>query len=220
MANSENNSGWRRILTNGVFYSVVQTVFSERRSKQHILDHYVHPAGSMAQILDIGCGPGNLASFLPDTLNYVGFDLNEAYIRQAQSRYQDRPSFRFIHGSAVDVEESPEIPDASIDVAIIHGVLHHVPDTVVGEMFALARRKLRVGGKMVVLEPLWFEGQSLLHKALMSLDRGENIKQKEDWLELFDQLSSDWSITSWQIRDDLIRFYDLIVLHLEKIEEV
>jgi hypothetical protein len=43
-------------------------------------------------------------------------------------------------------------------------------------MFALARKKLKPSAKMIVLEPVLFDGQSPLRKWVMTKDRGNNIK--------------------------------------------
>ena len=217
MSNTENNSGWRAVLTHGVIYKLVQFVFSEKKSKALILDDFVIPAGQDCSLLDMGCGPGNLRKFLPDTIDYTGFDLSADYIELAKNKYRDSAAqSRFLCGSAAEFMDSDLISDNTIDVVVIHGVLHHVPDTVVEEMFSLARKKLKVGGRMVVLEPVWFENQSPLRRWVMQRDRGNNIKVDHQWVKLFTRLSEDWAEIDTKIEQNLIRFYDLIVLSLTK----
>lgn len=203
-------------MSNGLFYQMVQTVFSERRSKQLILDEFVNPAGTECKVLDIGCGPGNLVSFLPTHVHYFGLDVNADYIESASKRFSALENARFMCGTAVDFFDSDLLPDDSIDVVIIHGVLHHVEDEVAAEMFGLARKKLKQGGKMVVLEPVWFEGQSSLRKWVMTKDRGNNIKRDSDWINLFTSLTDGWATSNTRIKQNLIRFYDLIVLDVVK----
>ncbi|MFT7527998.1 MAG: SAM-dependent methyltransferase [Arenicella sp.] len=216
MSNKENNSGWRSLLSNGLFYQLVQTVFSERRSKQLILNEFVNPAGNGCKVLDIGCGPGNLVSFLPSHVHYFGLDVNPDYIESASKRFAEFNNAQFIGGTAVDFFDSELLPDETVDVVIIHGVLHHVEDDVAAEMFTLARKKLKSRGKMVVLEPVWFAGQSPLRKWVMTKDRGNNIKRDNDWIDMFTRLTDGWATSNTRIKQNLIRFYDLIVLDVVK----
>ena len=164
----------------------------------------------------MGCGPGNLLSFLPPHVNYIGFDVNQEYINLAKQRNKKHKNSTFIMGSALDALNHDQITDNSIDVVIIHGVLHHVTDQIAQEMFECAEKKLKRNGKMVVLEPVWFNGQSKFRKWVMQRDRGNNIKHHDEWVKLFSTLSSPWANISTSIEQNLIRFYDLIVLRLQK----
>jgi len=216
MSENEDNSGWRAALTHGVMYRIVQAVFSEKRSKQLILDNFIAPLPSGCRVLDIGCGPGNVLAYLPEHVVYTGFDLSEGYIKLASQKYQSRANSEFICASAVDLMGSDYIDDESIDLVVIHGVLHHVPDSVVEEMFELSSLKLKKGGRMVVLEPVWYEGQSVFRKWVMSLDRGNNIKPDHGWRQLFDRLTKGWATYDSRIEQNLIRFYDLLVVDVTK----
>lgn len=213
---TEVNSGWRAVLSNGVMYKLVQTVFSEKRSKQLILDEYIAPLPDECQVLDVGCGPGNVLAYLPDRVNYIGFDLSQSYIDLARAKFDKRENSTFLCAPASDLLESEHLPDESVDLAVIHGVLHHVSDEVVAQMFELVRRKLKKNGKMVVLEPVWFEGQSPVRKFVMSLDRGKNIKTEKGWRELFKDLTSKWASFDSTIQQNLIRFYDIMVFTVIK----
>ena len=122
MSNKENNSGWRSLLSNGLFYQLVQTVFSERRSKQLILDEFVNPAGKGCKVLDIGCGPGNLVSFLPSHVHYFGLDVNSDYIESASKRYAGFNNAQFIRGTAVDFFDSEFLPDESVEKIFVKNV--------------------------------------------------------------------------------------------------
>ena len=213
-ASTEDNSGWRKILSLGLFYKAVQFVFSEKNSKTFILENYINAIGPDCRILDIGCGPGNLLEFMPTSVNYVGFDVNENYISAAIRNNADRQNALFLLGNTKEMFESPELPDASVDVAIIHGVFHHVTDDIASEMIQLAQKKLKAGGKLLTLEPVWFEGQSRFRKWVMSKDRGKNIKTEASWKQLYRNHSEDWVDINFDVRGDLIRFYDLLVTEL------
>jgi len=96
-----------------------------------------------ARVLDYGCGTGSLTRLLSGHFAGVtGYDPSEVSLGVAR---QHAPSATFHADEA-------SIPDASFDVAILSGVLHHVPpverEGVVGHVV----RKLSPGGRLFVFE--------------------------------------------------------------------
>ena len=216
MTTTEDNSGWRKILSSGVVYKIAQFIFNEKKSKQFMLDNYVLPQGPNFNMLDIGCGPGNLLEFMPNNFNYIGFDVNENYILTAQAKNIARQNTTFILGFTEDMFDNAKLPDSSMDIAIVNGVFHHVTDAIASEMLDLAGKKLKKGGRMLVIEPSWFSNQSAFRKWVMSKDRGKNIKHELDWKSFFSECSSNWADIKFEKRSDLTRFYDLLVIELVK----
>ena len=213
---NEINSGWRSLLTHSTIYKLVQTLFGEARTKNLILNGFVIPAGLNSRLLDMGCGPGNILKHIPDSINYIGFDINPAYIKTAREEYKERENTTFFCASTADSELMDKIQPNSIDLAIIHGVLHHVDDSVTEEFFSVANQSLVPGGKLFILEPVWLDNQSRIKRAVMSLDRGKNIKHINDWQSLFNSCSSGWGEVNLSIRHDLSRLYDLLVCSIQK----
>ena len=98
-------------------------------------------------ILEIGCGSGYGAVLLSKLRprSYTGVDLMPEQIPLAHQR--KLPNAEFMVRDATDLP----FPDASKDVVVIFGVLHHIPvwRKVVGEI----HRVLRPGGRFFVEEP-------------------------------------------------------------------
>jgi SAM-dependent methyltransferase len=99
-------------------------------------------------VLEIGCGSGYAAVLLGrrGPRRYVGVDLMPEQIALAQARRLPGAEFRV--GDATDLSD---FPDASQDVVIMFGVLHHIPAwrRAVDEI----SRVLRPGGQLYVEEP-------------------------------------------------------------------
>ncbi len=98
-------------------------------------------------VLEIGCGSG-YGAFLLNRLgprSYLGLDLMPEQIERARQKY---PGYRFEVGDATDLSG---LDDASFDVVIIFGVLHHIPAwrTALNEI----ARLLRPGGSLFLEEP-------------------------------------------------------------------
>lgn len=98
-------------------------------------------------VLEIGCGNGHGAYLLNQgsPRSYVGLDVMEEQIAKARRRY---PGYQFLVQDAADLSRFEE---ASKDLVIIFGVLHHIPEwrKVIDEV----RRVLKPGGGFFVEEP-------------------------------------------------------------------
>lgn len=98
-------------------------------------------------ILEIGCGNGYGANLIhqhaPRT--YVGIDVMEEQVEKARQRY---PQYNFLVQDATDLRQ---FANASKDVIIIFGVLHHIPEwrKVIDEI----KRVLKPNGAFFLEEP-------------------------------------------------------------------
>ncbi|HEV7524035.1 MAG TPA: class I SAM-dependent methyltransferase [Acidimicrobiia bacterium] len=123
-----------------------------------------------ARVLDIGCGPGDLVAALPQ-VDYLGFDPSDAYIASARERFGDRAQFRV--GDVRSVE-----PDdlGRFDLVVAQGVLHHLDDAGAAQLFEIAAGVLADGGRLVTVDPCFAPAQSRLSRAIVSRDRGGNVR--------------------------------------------
>lgn len=111
---------------------------------QHKLDCLLRKGvGAAHSILDYGCGTGSLTQLLCGRFGAVaGYDPSARSLDVAKGR-ASQATFYFSDVS---------IPDASFDVVVLSGVLHHVAPVERSKLVAAAVAKLKIGGRLFVFE--------------------------------------------------------------------
>ncbi|MFN3920324.1 MAG: class I SAM-dependent methyltransferase [Methylohalobius sp.] len=107
---------------------------------------------SRETLLEIGCGTGtHLFALAPRFRRSIGIDLSPAMIERAVYLSRKLPQRDRIELFPSSAETLAGVQDASIDVALMVGVLEHVPNK--RAVFRQLRRVLKPGGAIVCLTP-------------------------------------------------------------------
>lgn len=161
--------GIRGLLSLPSVYTAFQNLMGARKGWTQFVDEFIKPV-SGSKILDVGCGPADLLSYLPD-VEYWGYDISKAYIDHAINRYGNKG--HFICG-LLTTSELLMLP--SFDIVVASGLLHHMDDNVAKEFLHLSHSALRPGGRLLTIDPCWADGQHSLARLLISHDRGQNVR--------------------------------------------
>src|SRR5262245_36701594 len=118
-----------------------------RRGRARFARENIRPFPGM-RILDLGCGPAEILSALPDAVSYVGYDMSPHYIASAQRKFGTRGEFhcRLLEQAEVATLES-------FDLVMGIGVLHHLDDTTARQFMTIAKAALKQGGRILTLDP-------------------------------------------------------------------
>lgn len=100
------------------------------------------PAGSNRQILDIGCGAGNMAHHLAHYGHVTGMDFNPRPLVVAQER-----GLGIVNASGSEIP----FPDASFDLVACLDTIEHIPDEIA--VLSEVKRVLKPGGKVIITVP-------------------------------------------------------------------
>jgi SAM-dependent methyltransferase len=134
-------NGGYRYTSNAPFSSIVANQRLTRETYERILSL----GDAVKTVIDVGCGDGTftleLAKLLPG-VSFTGFDPAKRAIESVNSQ---SPNCTFFVGDVLDAET---FPDKKYDLAIMRGVIHHLPTQkeAIANAFRLSRR-------LLILEP-------------------------------------------------------------------
>jgi len=164
-------SGARAIFSSPIIYSIFQNIMGAHRLRIRFVEEFVMPFSGCA-ILDIGCGPADILAYLPD-VNYCGFDISDAYIARAKTRFGQRGKFYCLELTHSDIEKMPKV-----DIVFALGLLHHLDDESAIAVLQLAFQALKPGGRLLTFDPCFDAGQNIVSRFLVEIDRGQNVRSR------------------------------------------
>jgi SAM-dependent methyltransferase len=150
------------------------------------------------KILDVGCGTADILAYLP-SVEYVGLDMNEAYINYTKKRFGHKGIFL---ATKVDGKTINEFSLYDFDIVLATGLLHHLNDDEALRLFELARSVLKPGGRLITLDGCYVKGQSWLARLILSKDRGKYVRTKDEYLSFASKFFKNIQVS---IHRDLIR---------------
>jgi SAM-dependent methyltransferase len=143
-----------------------------RGSKNSFMQSLLDSIGYNKLVLECGCGTGQWSHFLSLNNNHVlGIDLSISSLKLAVEHKlrNDVPRSAFIQMNIFELG----VKDASFDVVISSGVLHHTKDA--RRAFASIVRKVKPGGIVVVGLYNWFARVPMAVRARLIELLGPNI---------------------------------------------
>ncbi len=157
-AYSEGNMGWEPAMEVEVAaYSVHAKIFAEtgkngdqqlRQSYHQILQENIPLTPQ--QVVDIGCSVGMstvaMQSFYPQA-QITGVDLSPYFLTVANYRHGAK-NIKWVHAAA----ESTGLPAANYDLVSLFLICHELPQTATLEIFQEARRLLKPGGYIAIMD--------------------------------------------------------------------
>ncbi|PPC91895.1 MAG: hypothetical protein CTY34_02165 [Methylobacter sp.] len=177
----EVRTGLRHILALPWIYDTFQTLVGAYSWRDTAIKTFVSSEiPEHGKLIDIGCGTAEAVKFLPESVEYIGFDRNPAYIEKAKERYGHLNATFFCEELSLDFTMDP----ASADVVLALGLIHHLDDNEVLDLLSLAKKLLKPGGFLLTLDPLYEHQQSYLARYIISKDRGTAVRTELAYKQL------------------------------------
>ena len=193
----------RAILSLPFAYRVFNFLVGAERYYTVCIKKYIRP-GKSDRVLDIGCGLSDILDYMGE-VEYLGFDMSQAYINEAIRRYGSRATFVCKKVSKDSVREK-----SYFTIALATGILHHLNDDEAIELFELGRHALKPDGRLITIDGCYIPRQSGIVRFILSRDRGNFVRTREEYLKLASRVFSRIRV---DIRHDLLNIpYTHIIL--------
>lgn len=176
------------LMENTLIYRAWQAPFAERKLAPLLARVDV---GRLHRVLDVGCGPGTNYRHFAAT-EYLGVDINPAYIRDAERRFG--PHFRVMDVTTMAME-----PGQGFDCILVNSLLHHLSDEAVDRLLGHLGSLLAEGGAVHILELVLPARQSVA-RFLARHDRGDFPRPLEVWRSIFSRHFSEIHSESYFLR--------------------
>ncbi len=118
-------------------------------------------------IVDAGCGFGLFSALLAlaeTERTVVGIDIDARKVERGRAIFRRVPNLRLTIGDLATAEFPP------CSCVVLYDVLHHLRDTTVDRVIALAHARLKPGGVLIVKEndtgPLWKRAVAEAHESV------------------------------------------------------
>jgi 2-polyprenyl-3-methyl-5-hydroxy-6-metoxy-1,4-benzoquinol methylase len=200
---------FKKLLENPRLYMFFETVVGAVRTRRLCIQQYLAiPKG--ARILDIGCGPGYVAAFVPQS-TYVGYDVERKYIEYAQRRYSLLGTFNHSEYNRQELKKYEPF-----DFVMMNGLLHHVDDATGLDLLQLAMDSLKPGGKVLCIDGGLYPKQNVFARYVLKEDRGKFVRSPEAYEKLAVDVFGQANVKT-DLRKDLFYIpYSLVIMVLEK----
>lgn len=175
------DKGIRKILEVSAIYTFYQNLVYPKSEHLRYIRDFVQPFPN-AKIMDIGCGPGTIVDYLLEVvpeIDYIGYDFNEQYIKQASQKYGDKAKFVCKRVAYVDVDQANKY-----DIVMANAILHHLNDEEAEHLYATAFHVLKPGGCLITFDPVFIPNQNAFAKWIIKKDRGQNTRTEQEHLNL------------------------------------
>jgi len=144
------------------------------KGRENFVKEFIRPRYG-DRVIDLGCGTAEIIDFLP-SVRYYGFDISPDYIRYAQTKFGERAHFEPM---IITEHDAPSLP--KFDIALVMGVLHHLDDEAVIALLRAAFAVLKIGGRLLTIDPCYVTDQNVLARLLINLDRGKNVRYPTEY---------------------------------------
>jgi len=164
-------------INNPLIYKIIQYVMSGTSFRNSIIKKNIRK--SNLKILDIGCGPAQILEHIP-RCDYYGYDIDQRSIQYAKKKYRQK-NYHF-YCKKFNKTEVKKLP--KFDFIIFFGILHHLSNKEADKMLTLCKRIMKKNSKLLTEDPILIEKQNVIAKFLIEKDRGTNVRQKKEYINL------------------------------------
>jgi len=154
-------------------FSLLRKIIELNFNKQKRIIKETFDFNDSKKVLDIGCGTGEFANLF-SKFDYYGIDISIKYIKYAAEN--NKGNFKVMDATKL------EFPDNNFNYILIMAILHHLDDDRISKVLLEARRVLKPGGKILIMEDAKIAKlENLAIKFFQKFDKGDFIRTPEQY---------------------------------------
>ena len=163
---SQNTSGFYKIFSYPLFYSLTQKIMSGVSTRALLVKNVVN---KNAKVLDIGCGTAKIIESLPPLVDYYGYDISKKYINYAKKKYTSKTNNFYCR--KFNIKEINKLPN----------------DEELYNIFPILKKILKKNGTLITCDPIFTKKQNIIANFLVKSDVGNNVRYKNGYLKLLNK---------------------------------
>ncbi len=168
----------KRILNFAQVYDFYQRLIGAEKYLSFLVNNIILNENNI-KILDLGCGSSIICDFLPDSVEYVGVDISEKYVKYSKKKY---PKYKFICSNICE-----KIPlDDKFDVIFSEGVMASLSDEKLLKLFEQISVVADKNTRIIMSDTNYREDAGLFLRFLHSQERNQNKRNKNDYIRLME----------------------------------
>ncbi|OGH12441.1 MAG: hypothetical protein A2857_06195 [Candidatus Levybacteria bacterium RIFCSPHIGHO2_01_FULL_36_15] len=162
------------LLDNPFLFNYIRFFLAGRqKGMKHFIRRYLKKY-QCKTIADFCCGTGDFASIIPETAEYIGWDLNEKFIHYSMQRYNNDKNKQFIKAN---IMQSPKIYSRKFDAVLLISTIHHFSDK---DLRVLLPKVNKITKKIVIIADIIPDPPHRLQRFFASIDRGRYVRPTEE----------------------------------------
>jgi tRNA (uracil-5-)-methyltransferase TRM9 len=177
---------------NRTFYQTFAEEFSSTRQRlQPGVMRIARQFSNQENILDLGCGNGQLAKYLFSRGHqalYTGLDSNKTMLDIARQTLPEKDAISLLHRDLAAKDWEAHLPEDAYDLVLAFAVLHHLPGSELRQQILLKIAGLAKQGARFIHSEWQLLNSPRLRKRILSWDtigiNSENIEEGDylvDW---------------------------------------
>ena len=157
------------------FYRLLQKLILKRSFSVDIIK--LINKHNVGEIIDIGCADSPILKHINNGYSYYGYELNSYFTNKLKLKYKNNDKFQFYNKGVDEIDFQKFDPNKSIITLV--GLFHHINDAQIRRFIDRTKNF-----KIFAIDAVKLVGQKNITKLLMALDRGNYIRQFDNYQKI------------------------------------
>ena len=191
-----------------LFYHILYRPFQKIIRKKHVyenLNKYIEEK-KIKIVYDIGCADSLFLKYNTNSIIYYGYDIEPGFIKKSKEIFNGNTKFNF---ECISAAKIANLKFEQNSIVLMCGLIHHLNDN---DALSLISNINSQNAQAFAIDPLRKNGQGFLNKLLISIDRGDYIRNENQYKSIFQSFSVIH-------KDNFLRFKFDHIMHLKNMDE-